>query len=101
LFVRWHVKEWRLEQADASLDEYDRKHYYARYRRRMQTSGMLILLGILIPLWDWLWERQFVAAGTAVGFSVFQLDGWVIVLALADMLATKNHSQVAMAKVRQ
>ena len=101
LFMRWHVKEWQREQVDPALDEYDKNHYRARYRRRMQTSGMIVALGILIPLWDWLWERQFVIAGTIVAFLVFGLLAWVILMALGDMYSTRSHSQVAMSKVRQ
>lgn len=100
-FMRWHVQEWRREREDPALDDYDKNHYRARYRRRMQTSGMIVSLGVLIPLWDWLWERQFVIAGTIVGFLVFGLLAWVILMAFGDMYSTRSHSQVAMSKVRQ
>lgn len=101
LFILWHVREWREERNDSSLDDFDVKHYHARYRRRMQTSGMLVFLGILIPLWDWLLDQKMVMPATLVGFLVFALVAWVIVLALGDMLSTRNHSHVAMSKVRQ
>jgi hypothetical protein len=101
LFMRWHVREWRQEKNDSSLDPNDLQHYHARYRRRMQTSGMLVLLGLLIPLWDWLMDLKLVIPATIVGFLVFGLVGWVILMALGDMLSTRSHSHVALSKVRE
>lgn len=101
LLMRWHIREWRQERNDASLDPEDLHHYHARYRRRMQTSGMLVLLGLLLPFWDWLLEQRLVIAATLVGFLVFGIVGWVFLLAFGDMLSTRTHSHVALAKVRQ
>lgn len=109
LLMRWHIREWRQERNDSTLDPQDLLHYHARYRRRMQTSGMLVLLGVLIPVMDWLIEQQarqpqqqqWVIAATLVGFLVFGLIGWVFLLAFGDMLSTRTHSTVALAKVRQ
>ena len=102
LFMRWHVQEWRQEKNDPDLDPNDRKHFYARYRRRMQTSGMLVFLGVLIPLGDWLIDRnKNPLPATIVWIVVLLLTMWVIVMALGDMLSTRTHSQVALSKVRQ
>jgi hypothetical protein len=101
LFMRWHVQEWRQEKNDPALDPHDRDHYYARYRRRMQTSGMITVLGILIPLWDWLGELMLPIPWTIMGFVVFGLIGWIILMAFGDMLSTRSHSHAALSKVRQ
>ncbi len=102
LFIRWHVLEWREEKNDPALDLTDRKHFYARYRRRMQTSGILVVLGILIPLGDWLIDRnKNPLPATIVWIVVLVLTMWVILMALGDMLSTRTHSQVALSKVRQ
>ena len=102
LFIRWHVHEWREEKNNPGLDPNDRRHFYARYRRRMQTSGILVLLGILIPLGDWLIDRnKNPLPATIVWIVVLLLTMWVIVMALGDMLSTRTHSQVALSKVRQ
>ncbi len=102
LFLRWHIQEWRQEKNDPGLDPNDRKHFYARYRRRMQTSGILVLLGILIPLGDWLIDRnKNPLPATIVWIVVLLLTMWVIVMALGDMLSTKTHSQAALSRVRQ
>ena len=101
LFMRWNVQEWRQEKNDSTLDPYDRDHYYARYRRRMQTSGMIAFLGVLIPLWDWLTDQRLVMPATIVGLLVFALVGWVILMAFADMLSTRTHAHVAMSRVKE
>ncbi len=99
--MRSHIREWRKEKNDSTSDPQDLHHYYARYRRRMQTSGMLVLLGLLIPLMDWLLDQRQVVPATLVGFLVFALIGWIFLLAFGDMLSTRTHSHVALAKVRQ
>lgn len=101
LFMRWHIREWRGEKNDSSLDPQDLFHYHARYRRRMQTSGMLLFVGLLIPFMDWLLDQRMVVPATLVGFLVFTLIGWIFLLAFGDMLSTRTHSHVALAKVRQ
>jgi preprotein translocase subunit Sss1 len=101
LFMRWHVREWRQERNDPALDPQDLHHYHARYRRRMQTSGMLVFLGLLLPTWDWLLDQRMVLSATLVGFLVFGIIGWIFLLAFGDMLSTRTHSHVALAKVRQ
>jgi hypothetical protein len=101
LFMRWHILEWRREKTDSSLDPGDLLHYHARYRRRMQTSGMLVVVGFLIPLMDWLLEERQVIPATLVGFLIFALIGWIFLMAFGDMLSTRTHSHVALAKVRQ
>src|SRR5688500_10895763 len=81
LFMRWHIREWRQEKNDSTTDPQDLHHYHARYRRRMQTSGMLVVVGLLIPLMDWLIEQGQVVPATLMGFLVFALIGWIFLLA--------------------
>ncbi len=100
-FMRGHIVEWQREKNDPTLDPVDQKHYQVRYRRRMQTSGMIILLGIVIPLGDWLLVKKFVVTATIIYFMVFGLIGWILLMAFGDMVSTKAHSQIALAKVRK
>ncbi|HEV3021453.1 MAG TPA: hypothetical protein VGX76_03265, partial [Pirellulales bacterium] len=44
LMVR-HVRQWRADQsADENPDE--RRYHFGRYRRRMQSSAMLLVSGV-------------------------------------------------------
>jgi hypothetical protein len=87
----WHVRAWHAAQS-ASPDQREIKYRYGQYRRRMQTSAMLGLLGVLIFIGQlamvWIDSRLF-----AVIFwgGVLLLLLWMGLLAVADMVATQQH----------
>ncbi len=96
-----HARAWQRQQADQRLDELDRRHYRARYRRRLQTSGMIALLGVLLPLGDapFFW-RQGVQVATVFWLVVLAVTLWIVVLAVADLVATRTHARAALARLR-
>ncbi|MBM82998.1 MAG: hypothetical protein CMJ78_20745 [Planctomycetaceae bacterium] len=98
-----HTQSWRRHKNDGSLDDFDRKHYYKRYRRRMQTSGLITLLGILIPIGDapFVWGQRDEVLSSAYWLGVLILLMWIIVMALGDMTSSRLHGNVAMARIRQ
>jgi hypothetical protein len=101
LFLRWNVREWRAAKQDGGLSDRDRLHYHRRFRRRVQTSAMLILLGVLLPVTMWVLDSGAApAVKTAVFLAVVLLTGWLILLALADMAATRAHSRSALTEIR-
>jgi len=97
-----HVHAWRRQRQDPSLDEFDRDHYRARYRRRLQTSGLIALLGLLIPLGDapFLW-RQGVRISTIFWLAILLLTAWIVLLALGDIASTRAHARVALSRIRR
>jgi hypothetical protein len=99
LWMWSHVKTWRVEQTDESLGEFDRVHFANRFRRRMQTSGMVVLIGILIPVGDifiWKWGPW---ASTGYWLAILFLAMWVGIQALGDFTAVQSYSRAAMASV--
>lgn len=97
-----HAKAWRLQKNDPQLDFDDRSHFYARYRRRIQTSGMIALLGLLIPLGDALLHPKVAPLwATLYWIVVLLLVGWVIVMGLGDWTSTLAHSRASLARIRQ
>ena len=52
LFMWSHIRSWRRTQHDPELEDRDERHYRVQFRRRMQTSGMIVLISVLIPLGD-------------------------------------------------
>jgi len=102
LMIRAHVIAWRRQKQDDSLDELDRKHYAARYRRRLQTSALITALGFLIPLGDlpWLWKQR-PAIATAYWAVILLAPLWIILLAAADLWATQTYGRVALSRIRQ
>ena len=97
-----HARAWRRQQADPALDELDRDHYRTRYRRRLQTSGLIALLGLLIPLGDapFFW-RQGVRISTAFWCAILLLTVWIVLLAIGDIAATRAHARAALSRIRQ
>ncbi len=100
--MRSHVLVWRRQKKDSSLGDRDQQHYYHRYRRRMQTSGCIVLLGILIPFGDspFMWQRG-PHASTIFWCAVLLLTVWIILLALGDLITTRIHGKLAIARVRR
>jgi hypothetical protein len=101
LFLRWNVREWRAAKQDGGLSDRDRLHYHRRFRRRAQTSTMLILLGVMLPLTMWVLDSDAnPGVKTAVFLALVLLTGWLILLALADMASTRAHSRSALTEIR-
>lgn len=99
--MRSHARTWRDQKQDATLDELDRRHYHARYRRRMQTSALIAVLGVLLAAGD-----AFIPANAPRLFAVYWigvlvLASWVVLLGLGDMASTGAHSRVALARIHQ
>jgi hypothetical protein len=101
-FLIAHVRSWRLQRHDPALSQADLERYYRRYRRRMQTSGMIAALGVLLAVGDQLpiLQRRPLLAGL-YWTAVLALVGWVTLLGMADLLATRAHSRIALSEVRQ
>jgi hypothetical protein len=86
--IVWHVRAWqRLQQA--GTDALERDFRRRQYRRRMQTSIMLGLLGVAIFV-----GQLLMTPNTAWHLLVIYWSGvvvlvlWVALLAVADMTAT-------------
>jgi amino acid permease len=103
LMLRHHVLRWRMQKNDPALDPGERQHYYSRYRRRMQTSGLLVLVGILVLIGD----LPFIPWQNAPGWFAVYWGGvlclvvWVILQALGDMASTKAHSRASLSRIRR
>ncbi len=90
--IRWHRSAWNSQRDDDSHDDREKRHYWLQFRRRIQVAVLLIVLGIMIPLGDWLtaqnkdplWFTVFVLAVLAIAL-------WVMMLAMLDWLSTRMH----------
>jgi hypothetical protein len=86
-----HVNSWQAAQRQSlDADEYDYRR--RQFRRRMQTSAMLGLLAIAMPvgyvLTVWLRLDLFVFLFWT---AMMALACWIALLALTDIWATKHH----------
>ncbi len=83
----WHVLAWRAGQR-RRLDPSELEYRRRQFRRRMQTTTMLALLAASLPIGQWLVTRWPEGGVVFWGLVLFLL-AWVVVLALADVWATK------------
>ncbi len=85
----WHLRAWRGAQTE-QLDPSEFKYRRNQFRRRLQTSAMLGLIAVLLPIgvlvmWPWPY------VGVIFWGVVLLLVVWVCLLAGADVLATSQH----------
>jgi hypothetical protein len=82
-----HWRTWRAT-ADQNCDDAERAYQQRRFRRRMQTSVMLGLIGAALIVGQWIppriWPSTYVVFWCGVVLMVF----WVVLLAGADFLST-------------
>jgi hypothetical protein len=83
-----HIRTWKRLK-DEDLDELESEFHRRQYRRRMQTSGMLGVLGMAILVGQllilWVTSSLFILLYWG---AVVVLVIWMALLALADMTAT-------------
>lgn len=71
-------------------------------RRRYQVSGLLALIGVLIPLGDTLpLFRQSPVAFVIFWVAILFLAGWVMLLAVADFATSRLHHGRAQQRLDQ
>ncbi len=100
--IRSHVHSWREARGDDTLDDFDRQHYARQYRRRMQASGGIVFLGLMIPLTDSPLMLRIGPFGWSICVIIILLvTFWIFVLAMGDMTSTRVHSQVATKKLQR
>jgi len=87
-----HVRVWRMASRDTTLNAAERDFRQRQFRRRMQSSGMLGVIGLLIVVAQVLMSLR-VAPWLSVGTwgIILILLLWLCLLALADILATQAY----------
>ncbi|MHC4875179.1 MAG: YidH family protein [Planctomycetota bacterium] len=94
-----HWRSWRRQEHDPEADEVDRRHYANRFRRRMQTSGLIVLVGVMLGAGDVFIWRFGPAASTVFWVFLLLLVCWIALLAVGDMTAIQSHSRNQMADI--
>jgi UDP-N-acetylmuramyl pentapeptide phosphotransferase/UDP-N-acetylglucosamine-1-phosphate transferase len=86
-----HIRTWRRFR-DAETNDEDRDYRWRQFRRRMQTSAMLGLIGVatLVGYILTLWLNSPLFTGI-YWLVVLLVVLWTCLLALADVWATKHY----------
>jgi hypothetical protein len=95
--LAWHVKTWR-EADHGGLGEQERTFHARRFRRRLQASAMLGIIGLLLLGELWLKDPRtmlFYWSG------VLLLVVWLLLLAASDWLASRLHFRAQLTTLQQ
>ena len=101
LMIRSHLRTWRRHRDDSSLTDRELQYYFSQYRRRMQTSAIIALLGVLLFVGDVVLPRVLPQADFAGVFGIFWimvlcLTLWIVFLAWGDITAIRIHSKTVL-----
>ena len=97
VMVTMHVHAWRIAQRK-NLSQANYTFAWRQYRRRMQTSGMLVSIAVFIFLGQFI-RSPLVALFYLIGIVVMVV--WIIALAVIDILSTSRHYTRLSRTVRQ
>ncbi|MEX0728527.1 MAG: hypothetical protein WEB58_20020 [Planctomycetaceae bacterium] len=94
-----HQQSFARRKLNGALEEFEHQFHVRQYRRRMQTSGMLVLIGVLIiggdAIVDWNAPNRALALSWVALLLLLSL--WVMLLALGDWFSSRMHHQTLMA----
>ena len=98
--IRWHRAAWGRHRDSEAGDDRERRHYRLQFRRRIQVSALLILLGVMLPIGDWLMvQRRNPMWITIFWIAVLTLAVWIMLLAVVDWLERERDIRRAMQAV--
>lgn len=86
VLVWMHLRGWQEAQF-VSEDDDELDFHWRQFRRRMQASVMLAVVGLVLPLYS-LIRTPILMAVFVLGLFVLVL--WIIALALADYIASRQ-----------
>ena len=87
--MRMHVGTWRAVDGDESREAHEVNYHRRQYRRRMQASGILGLLGIMILVGHFV-RPPMAALVVALYWATALLTvAWLLVLACFDAISTR------------
>lgn len=95
--IRWHIRTWHEQRGDSRLNDDERRFSRSQFRRRIQIALLLVLLGGLIPLADYLMTAKLIsnlsAALLILGLLAVAL--WIMLLAALDWLSSRVQQRAA------
>lgn len=102
VMLTWsHWKIWVRQQQEFIDNARELRHLQARFRRRAQTSGLIALVGLLIPLADLpiVW-KQHPALSSILWIAICCVCLWIMLLALGDLVTTRAHSRATLLRLQ-
>ena len=102
VLLRSHRADWRRQQQEFIDDSRELRHLHARYRRRRQTSGLIAIVGLLIPIADLpiMWRNLGAMPATLLWIAIVSLCIWVGMLAIGDYATTRAHTRATLVRLQ-
>ena len=102
VLLRSHRADWRRQQQEFIDDSRELRHLQARYRRRRQTSGLIAIVGLLIPIADLpiMWRNLGAMPATLLWIAIVSLCIWVGMLAIGDYATTRAHTRATLVRLQ-
>jgi len=100
--IHFHRTSWFHRKHDADLSEDDLKFFSKQYRRRMQTSSLLVVIGFLIVIGDspyMPWKSNPALFAIYWG-GILLIAFWIILSALGDMSASRIRSATMISRIQ-
>ncbi len=95
LMLRAHRRTWARQQREPGLNQFDLQRLQTRFRRRMQTSGLISLLGVMLGVGDAVIWRQGALVAAVYWILVIAMGGWLLLLGTGDLLSVRVDSRLA------
>jgi hypothetical protein len=89
LLLDWHRRSWQQAQWDESLNERDRRFARSQYRRRMEASGLIGIIGAVLGCYPLVPKRPLEI--TLYLTALVLACGCIMLLALVDVWATRQN----------
>jgi hypothetical protein len=86
---RWHFAAWNAYRRDGTLADRERSFYRTQFRRRVQISVLIVLMGILVPLLDFVIFKQSPRLFTALALGMLFVAMWIMTLGAFDWLSLR------------
>ncbi|QDT44826.1 hypothetical protein Pan241w_49420 [Gimesia alba] len=100
--IHLHRTSWFHRQHDEDLSDDDYLFFSKQYRRRMQTSSLLVLIGFLIMIGDapYMPWKSYPGLFAAYWGGILLVAFWVILSAIGDMSASRVRSTNLISRIQ-
>lgn len=95
----WHVKSWRRHREDPETNRADLAYYRRQFSRRIQATGLIVFIGILLPIGDLPMWKDYPGGWAYFWMGVLGLTAWLMLLGFSDLLSTRIHSRNAIQRL--
>ncbi len=99
IFMLLAQKKAGTRLTDEEIQQHDLKFLRNQTRRRMQVAGMISIIGIMIACGALIPWEEALATFAVYWIIVLVLAFWTILLAFADLAATRLHSSIELNQI--